>query len=314
MFTPTNPYIELAELLDELKMKSEDASAADVRDDLLRSIQNASRWVDDYTRRDYFFHDHAATPIEFDQFDSGVYGRDLFLPVGPIITVTKVELNGTELDAATEYVVKNTREDDQRIVALFGDWMNHRCFRNTTRNVIKVYGTFGYLQTSSFPVTVAGDTGSQLSAVTLLGDVEVGTPLYWRLTRPATNVSKLELFSDSGMTAKIAEGQTETGDTSIYCAAVNGSGVYCRAEISYTADDTDAANTFTPGAGTYSAEAVPANLPGKIKISTRLVAAVLSGRYTKDFVGMTGAKESITQSEIPKTVLQLLGRKAPILV
>src|ERR1700754_1578647 len=102
-----NPYITLDELREELKMKPEDIPAgSSTEDDLLRAIDNASRWVDDYTRRDYFFHDHSVNPMVFDQFDDGVFGTVLYPRAFPVITLTKVNGNGTEADT-TKYLVKN---------------------------------------------------------------------------------------------------------------------------------------------------------------------------------------------------------------
>lgn len=62
-----------------------------------------------------------------------------------------------------------------------------------------------------------------------------------------------------------------------------------------------------------SPSSVPTGLPGKVTLVTRLVAAVLTGDSRKEFIGVDGSVEGLTQVEIPKTVYQILGRRAPLL-
>lgn len=142
-YTPVNPYITVAELRQELKMKPADVPAgSDVEDDLLRAIDNASRWVDEYTQRDYLFHDHSVTPLEFDQFN----GLDfqIFPKWTPIITVSKLVFGGTELVAGTDYFVENQINTRQRINNLKGAWKPRRPDR-----LLQLFGTFGYVQASA---------------------------------------------------------------------------------------------------------------------------------------------------------------------
>lgn len=60
-------------------------------------------------------------------------------------------------------------------------------------------------------------------------------------------------------------------------------------------------------------ESVPAGLPSKVVIATRLMAAVWTGDLKKEFVPFEGDPVSITQQEIPKTVFTVLGKRMPIL-
>lgn len=145
VYAPINPYITLTELRQELKMKSADVPAgSDVEEDLLRAIDNASRWVDEYTQRDYLFHDHGTAPLEFDQFSPGVFDFQIFPPFSPIITVTKLVYGGTELTAGTDYAVENQLASRQRINNLKGAWKPNR-----VDALLQLYGTFGYVQASA---------------------------------------------------------------------------------------------------------------------------------------------------------------------
>lgn len=64
----------------------------------------------------------------------------------------------------------------------------------------------------------------------------------------------------------------------------------------------------------YDPSVVPAGLPGDIITCTRLIAAVFSGDARKEFFGVDGENpQSIAQTEIPKTVFIILGRRMPIL-
>jgi len=59
---------------------------------------------------------------------------------------------------------------------------------------------------------------------------------------------------------------------------------------------------------------IPTGIPDQISYATRLVAAAMSGHNRKETVGLDGQKTDVIQTEIPKTVYQLLGRKKPLLL
>jgi hypothetical protein len=152
-YAPVDPYITLTELRQELKMKAADVPAAsDTEEDLLRAIDNASRWVDNYCQRDFLFHDYTATPLEFDQFN----GFDCFIfpPYTPIISVTSLVFAGTALVLGTHYSVENQLPQRQRVNNLCGAWKPRRPDR-----LLQLYGTFGYVQ-SSHAVPPTGLPGS----------------------------------------------------------------------------------------------------------------------------------------------------------
>jgi hypothetical protein len=60
-------------------------------------------------------------------------------------------------------------------------------------------------------------------------------------------------------------------------------------------------------------ESVPTGLPSKVKIASRIMAAVWTGDLKKEFQPLDGDPISIVQSEIPKTVFTVLGKRMPIL-
>jgi hypothetical protein len=152
-YTPVDPYILLAELRQELKMKPTDVPVgSDIEEDMLRAIDNASRWVDSYTQRDFLFHDFSVTPLEFDQFNG--FDGFIFPPYTPIISVTKLVFAGTELVLGTQYSVENQLPQRQRINNLCGAWKPRRPDR-----LLQLYGTFGYVQ-SNHAVPPTGLPGS----------------------------------------------------------------------------------------------------------------------------------------------------------
>lgn len=58
---------------------------------------------------------------------------------------------------------------------------------------------------------------------------------------------------------------------------------------------------------------VPDGLPSKVKIASRIMAAVFTGDLKKEFQPLDGDPISIVQTEIPKTVFTVLGKRMPIL-
>jgi hypothetical protein len=313
-YTPVNPYVSLAEVREELKMKTTDVVAgSSMEDDLLRAIDNASRWVDDYTRRDFFFHDFRTDPMVFDQFDDAVYERIVFPRYTPILSITEIMANDLLLVDGTDYVVKNADPELQTILSLKGNWFHvaTNWWPTADRMTLSIKGTFGYEQVSSIPVTEAGDDSAQLQNWTLQG---LGSdPIYWQLDSVGGGNVRVRLFSDAGFANLVASG-TGLATSTITLAQQNASGISGTVEVIYASDDTDAANILTPLSPIIDHSQIPAGIPGKIKTATRLVAAALSGRNRKEWIGLDGQKQDIIESEIPKTVFQMLGRRAPVLL
>ncbi len=312
-YTPVNPYISLADLREELKMKPADIpSGSTIEDDLLQAIDNASRWIDDYTRRDFFYHDFTVNPMVFDQWDSGIFERTLLPRCTPIISISEIRReDDSVLVEGTDFVVKKDEPDFQQIVCLTGNWFpSSILWQGTQRRTLSIKGTFGYVQNVSVPVTEEGDSASQLANWQLQG---LGaTPLYWQLDSVGGGNVRVRLFNDAGFANLVSLG-TGAASSTVALAQQNSSGISGTVDVAYSADDTDAANKLTPGVPVVNTAVVPAGVPGRIKLATRLVAAAISGRNRKEWVGLDGQKQEILTSAIPNTVFQILGKRSPLL-
>lgn len=100
--------------------------------------------------------------------------------------------------------------------------------------------------------TIAGDTASQLSALSITGVTTSNSNafvLYWNLTN-ATSTRTVQVYKDSAKTQLVLQG-SRTGDGSITLAEENSSGLSGSVTVAYTQNDTDAGNTFTFPAYTF---------------------------------------------------------------
>lgn len=190
-----NPYCTLAQLREELK--NSDAANDDVFN---RSINEASRWVDDYTGRDFFEHAYVAVPLEIDKHDDLIFDELLFLPYKPILTLQTVIEAGVALAVNVDYIQK-----PEVLVRIGGKWFAGEL----PADRIKLTGWFGYDQDAN----------------------------------PAV---------------------------------------------------------------------VPLDIPEQVRKATLIVAAVFSGQYRKEVVGLDGQKTVIEQRTIPDTVKDMLRRKQPL--
>lgn len=135
-----NPYCSVAQVQAELR--NTDAA---LNDALVRAINAASRYIDQYKGRDYFKHDHSSSPVVVDVFSRAVYGQTLYLPFSPIISLSEVKEGGAVLVQDQDYVI---RGDSLR--RLSGHWS----VGEPPDNVIELNGVFGYQQTTSADVPV----------------------------------------------------------------------------------------------------------------------------------------------------------------
>lgn len=169
-YTPANPYCSVEELLDELKRPRTDAGeGSPLREELQRNIEAASRLVDTYKGRDYYFHDHATTAFTLDG-GSGVFDDRAWLPYKPVITLGEVTLAGTVLVLNTDFYL-----DGSVLVRMNGSpWGLSR-----PSALLTVKGTFGYTQASSgdvptgLPANIS--RGTCLIAAALSGHLRVQT-------------------------------------------------------------------------------------------------------------------------------------------
>lgn len=296
--TLRNPYCTVEEVKRELKFEVTDVSRDD---DIKLAINNATAWIDEYTGRDYRFHDHSIEGLEFDE-NSDIDGNHLFLPNMPVIGITSVTLGGVTLIDGTDYKLIRVRNGENYLSSLNGDWD-----LSQPDNTLLVYGTFGYRQTSYWTVTEAGDTANQLSSWTL-NNLDSDAVLYWRLAEESLTECKLEIFLEEEHTNLIASGVGLKNST-ITLEEQNASGVTGSVTVAYTADDDDDANTLTPIEPSTDTTEVPQDIPPFIRFAAAQVAAVLSGHDRKEVVGLDGQKTVILNNQIPKTVYDTLGTR-----
>ena len=148
--TLLNPYCTEDEVRRELK--NTDAAIAD---DIKAAINAASRWIDDYLKRDFFKHDHISSPLILDEYDGVEFGREIFLPYKPVLTLTAVTLAGVALVNGTDYAVK-----EYKLVNLNGDWKLSRPDR-----LLSLTGTFGYAQAATTDVPTGLPAKVNLAAI-----------------------------------------------------------------------------------------------------------------------------------------------------
>jgi hypothetical protein len=291
-----NPYCSLEDVKAQIKN-----SDAKLDDDLKRAINWASRWVDEYTARDWFFHDHQleADELTVDDHDNRVFGRELFLPYSPVIAIVSV-YEGTELLVAGEdYTVK-----DHKLIRLGGDW----AVGEQLDELIVIRGAFGYHQTTYYPASDAGDVADQLSD--------------WRFNEFWEGTRHWQL--EAGRVVKVASSHANIGAGTLLCTGSRsddgtvdlvGSGASGSVVVAYSApDSSDGNNLLTPsGTKVVDTTAIP-DLPQHIRLATAMVAAAFCGHNRKDVVGLDGQKTEIQDRDIPVTVKQMLGRKGRLLI
>lgn len=176
MYSPTNPYITIEELAEELQAGPPPLAIADggteeteaKRDKWLRAIDRASRFVDEWTGETYFLHDYSVVPLTLTQFSRGVYGDKIFLPHKPVIAITRIDYGTETLVEGTDFVL-GAGDDSGRIYSLRGPWTP-----NSPDSLLRIWGTFGYPQASP-DVPPAGlpdkiTTSTRLVAATYTGD------------------------------------------------------------------------------------------------------------------------------------------------
>jgi hypothetical protein len=98
-----NPYCSVEEVRGELRNSDPAASLDDV---IIRAINAASRFIDQYTRRDFFLHDYSVTPLVIDQYSRNVFGDQIYLPYSPVIGTMVVEEGTATLVADVDYLLR----------------------------------------------------------------------------------------------------------------------------------------------------------------------------------------------------------------
>jgi len=120
----------------------------DLTETLERAINSASRYIDRYKGRDFFFHNHTEIPESGVTTEEGAltlyggmqdgtfYRHFLTLPYNPIIELTSLTVNGTAWTESVDFVRQATR-----LVAINGVWP----VKYRTDSVV-IVGQFGYAQ------------------------------------------------------------------------------------------------------------------------------------------------------------------------
>lgn len=142
--TLKNPYCSLLDVQNELRNTS-----SSLDDEITRAINAASRYIDEYKGRDYFYHDHRQGPIKINRHDELIYGDKLFLPYRPIIELIEVKVAGTVWEEDTNFV----RKDMGVLIALGGSTIQSLQGLGTIwpagdppDGLIEIKGRFGYAQ------------------------------------------------------------------------------------------------------------------------------------------------------------------------
>jgi hypothetical protein len=159
MIALLNPYCTLAEVQAECQNVDPDDA-----DTLRTAINTASRWIDWHCRRDFLFHDHAASPVEV--LPSWVAGDSIYLP-WPVLTLTAISIGGrmgdaVTLEAGTYFVEPNTLSATGKIVRA-GRWRGDDAFSigpaprrmSNFPSRILLTGTFGYTPATAGSPAVA---------------------------------------------------------------------------------------------------------------------------------------------------------------
>lgn len=344
-YVPTNPYVSLDDVVEELKLNPVKVGSNLVLiNELLGAIDRASRWVDEYTRRDYFFHDFSATPLALDQFTPGIYGKEIFFQMKPIIGIDKLILGASPTDSAAVQLVYNQDFffDQNRIYMLdtcqffllnidiphdgahqIGNRHDPGWRLSRPSRILWVYGKSGFVQSKNYPMIVAGDTVPQTSGWKINSYSPPPTTLYWTVRQvnasPAPVIT-VNVYADVGASQLLMSGNTPNtgGGLLLLLAEQNNSGMSGQMFLNYQSDEVTIANQTltvdTNQPALIDTTSIPEGIESRITTATRLVAASFSGHNRKEVVGLDGSKKDIADREIPPTVFKLLGRRAPILV
>jgi hypothetical protein len=172
-WVPVNPYCTADDVFAELRDVLP-AEGADKRNQVLQAIESASRYVDRWRGRDYYFHDHSVTPIEVDEYDSGYTKQAIYLKVSPAIGTVTVNLASIAQTADLDYVLVSKAHQDGttalQIVPLSRLGTGSRSWNLNRRlgDILTIYGLFGYdqraIKDSDGNITGYGATGTYSAA------------------------------------------------------------------------------------------------------------------------------------------------------
>jgi len=148
--TLLNPYCTLKEVQTETRNDTPDSVA-----DLQSEINWASRWIDDYCRRDFLAHDHASSPLSV--LSGWCAENVIYLPM-PVRTLTKITVDGVEL-ATDQYTFENSVPRSTAKIIRIGRWQKQQAYFGSNRTFalpprIELTGVFGFTPATTTPLAV----------------------------------------------------------------------------------------------------------------------------------------------------------------
>lgn len=320
--TLVNPYLTLAELKDELKIAQSDVS----KDDVLKTAINlASGWVDEYRGRDYFGHDHrgagiagvtpaGGSPLVIDKFSDAVFGAQLFIPFGEVREIYALTENGTALTKGTNFTYREAPMAKQRLIWRLGtDWQ----VGEPPTNVISIRGKFGGNQWKKLdPIISYTPAGSGIQAagftMTNTNPAKNNDLIYYRVQLSGANVN-VNFYSNAGLTQLIANPSDVITPPANNVPIFEQGGSGWSGSFNYGTFLGNQTGSIQLRNDVLDSSIVPTDLPGFINLAAKLVAAAISGHNRKEVPGLDGTRMEIQDNKIPKTVFDLLGRRAVIL-
>lgn len=144
-------------------------------------INAASREIDDFCLRDFWFHDHAASPIAIRP--AWVVGKSIYFP-WPIVTLTAITSAGAALDMASMMFFEGDREVE----------CSSRFESPSAGRPLTATGTFGYPLAETDPLKTAPATipGGVRRACALIAAAWSGFLSRDRMTMDGQKVSLLD--------------------------------------------------------------------------------------------------------------------------
>lgn len=142
-----NPYCTIKDVQTETSN-----SEADDQLQFIEEINWASRWIDDYCRRDFLPHNCATVPL---RVASGWCAENvIYLPM-PVISLAKIVVDGTEL-ASTDYSFENSVPRSTSRITRVERWARQQTYSGSNRAFvlppkIELYGVFGFTPETSNP-------------------------------------------------------------------------------------------------------------------------------------------------------------------
>ena len=150
MVTAQNPYCTIEEVLEELRWNAAEApEGSAVRDRIQRAINDASRYIEAWTGRDYLVHDFTTNALVVDEFQRLTLEGKLWLPYGPKISITSVTVESTVWVEEEDYVAVDELEPVGSYRTTLHSLRENWSPKRSADRLIEIDGKFGYDQATS---------------------------------------------------------------------------------------------------------------------------------------------------------------------